>query len=774
MAAFALLAPALLRADPARGLKSKDVLERLAAVDALLSEGGEEAETLLLKALDDRDWEVRERAAHALRERGGPKAIDALVKAALIGPVRRVRRASADALARLDADRAAADIARRAGGPTIVPALEALARIAPFIDAAREDTGRSVRRCLASPEVEVLRAGASALAIFRGAERREVLEMLLDHAQPSVRCAALDAALRHPSPDDLAALIGLLNRPDQPDVVERRVVAALHALVATAERGEAADGLARKALFGIGTAKDPSVVRRFVRLAARLGAPFGEDLSERSVSLDMLKPVMEAALAHEAPGPRAAAVRAALDLRDDAWIARAITLAKSDPAPVVRAHALRVAVDARGVRDDEVFALVVDRLRKDADPGVREEAAVRLGVRGIAGATPTLAAALEDESWEVAVCAAVSLGKTEDPEAIAPLRALRGHRDWKLRAAGVVGFGRLRHKEVIPDLIEALASKDGPSAASAYEFLRRLTPKVIDPAPKPWREWWDENEKTYAFRDLEAEARESKKYGYATQPVRVYEDLDVIVLQSRGDHIEQLLDVLGITYRLTRGGQVPDIGVHPFAVFVSNCTGEITAKDVEQIAWFVRTGGALFCSCWALHHTAELVYPGVVRKLETRGQVLDNVIAEQCPTQSPFLDEVFDGVTRPIYVLYGAHLIEVLDPERAEVLIDSPDCADAWGDGNLACWFRAGHGVILDSANHFDLQGLEKAEGLKGSDGRRAYAMDHMGIGHEELRTLDAKGVWGSRSKAAKAARDLSAFRLITNFVREKRRADSR
>jgi hypothetical protein len=80
--------------------------------------------------------------------------------------------------------------------------------------------------------------------------------------------------------------------------------------------------------------------------------------------------------------------------------------------------------------------------------------------------------------------------------------------------------------------------------------------------------------------------------------------------------------------------------------------------------------------------------------------------------------------------------------------------------------------VILDSANHFDLQGLERAEGLKSAEDRMAYAMDHMGLSYDDLRELAAKRVWGSRSKAAAAARDHSAFRLITNFVRHKRRQD--
>jgi hypothetical protein len=161
-----------------------------------------------------------------------------------------------------------------------------------------------------------------------------------------------------------------------------------------------------------------------------------------------------------------------------------------------------------------------------------------------------------------------------------------------------------------------------------------------------------------------------------------------------------------------------------------------------------------------------------VTKVPSKGNVLDNVPSEPCPTRSPYLEGVFPSFTRPIYVLYGSHLIQVKDKERVEVLIDSPWCATRWDGGNLAAWFQAGHGVILDSANHFDLQGMEKAVGLKTAEDRMGYAVNHMGIDYPELRELRDRKVWDSSSASKKEARDLSAFRFITNFVREKRKQE--
>ena len=111
-----------------------------------------------------------------------------------------------------------------------------------------------------------------------------------------------------------------------------------------------------------------------------------------------------------------------------------------------------------------------------------------------------------------------------------------------------------------------------------------------------------------------------------------------------------------------------------------------------------------------------------------------------------------------------AHLIEVLDPEEVEVLIDSPACAQAFGGANLAAWFTLGHGVVLDSANHFELQGFLSAT-VREPEERMAYAIDHLGLTYARLRELRKEKFWNKTAAAAEHVKDLSVFRLITNFV---------
>ena len=222
---------------------------------------------------------------------------------------------------------------------------------------------------------------------------------------------------------------------------------------------------------------------------------------------------------------------------------------------------------------------------------------------------------------------------------------------------------------------------------------------------------------------------------------------------------------------MTKCAVVQASNLHPGAVLLVGCTGEIAPDDVEAVRWFVRSGGALFTSCWALTYTVQKSFPAVVAKFPWQQEVMDNVYAIPTRTAaaSPFLRGVFDGGVQPFYSLVGAHLIQVLDPERVEVLLDSPSAAARHGTGDLAAWFRVGHGTVLDTANHFEEQGFSAATGLKKPIDRQAFAVNHMGLKPLQLRALEGEKWWRTTSAAAAEVSDLSVFRILTNFVRAKR-----
>ncbi|MDP6989496.1 MAG: HEAT repeat domain-containing protein [Planctomycetota bacterium] len=746
--------------DPAALLRSKDPVERLRAVELLRGGENPKAERLLKGALDDADWEVIERAAEALGEVGGPKAVGELVAVLLDGPARRVRRAAALAAAALDPDEALADVAKKIGGRKTAAALEAF----PVLAAAASEPSppRRLVKLLGDRDGRTRAAAAGARLTAAREDRAEVLADLVGSEFIAVRAAALEGAASDPRPGQVDLLAELLSRPALPGVIERRALAALVAGLGTIvpEGARATEAVAHVArLCG---SPEATVAARGPRLARAL-------LRAGLIEVDGLRDALEPALEHDAAGVRAEGT-AVLGEVGEPWASeRARVLGEGDASPRVRHAAFSVLGAPTLSAEDFDAAWFVARLRDETDPGVRERAAVALGRDGLAEAVAPLAEALGSPDWKVAAAAAVSLGHTRSEAAVDPLVRLARSDSWRLRGAAVVGLTRCLKKAAVEPLIAALEDREPLVARTAHAYLVSLAREELEPRTAVWAAWWAEHGDGVRLVDPREVADRERRYGYSVPAALIYEGLDVMVLESRGDHIQHLLEALEIEHRLCAAARIEVDALDAAGVFVANCTGEVEDEAVERLEWFVHVGGYLFASCWALHETIERIEPGLVRKLETGGEVLDNVLASPCATDSPYLEGVFTAGVRPIYALQGAHLIEVLHPERVEVLVDSPECAERWGGGELACWFRLGHGVVLDSVNHFDLQGLELASHLKKREERMAYAMDHMGLSHERLRATRKEKWWDNNLKAAREVRDLSVFRLVTNFVRLRR-----
>ncbi len=756
--ATALAAQTPAGADKAADLRAKDVAVRLAAIDHVAASGRKDAETLLLPLLNDRDWEIQERTARALGSLKSKAALKPLVELAVDGDVVRVRRAAALAAGAVDAAEAAPSVFKKAKGKTLVAAFEALALVlrskVPFGDA---DKLKKLLRDPAAPVRE-----SAAVAFLEGApDRAEALRTLLAEPHVAVRCRALDAVVEAPRGEDLEPLIAAYGASHLPEVVERRVARALAAVVA-ADRGDRAS-LAHSTLAKGGT--DAAVLARRARIVPLLAA--GEKpVFDPKAAVDALAPALQA----RDGSARAAAAKALREIGGDAALAAALAHFPKEPETRVAWQLVETVAALRPPTTPAAVTWLAQVAGGNLDATVRERAIVRLGKSGVPGAADALAGALADSQWEVAVCAAVSLGKTDDDKAEGPLLRLLQHADWKLRGAAVVGLMHWSREAAVEPLLGMLDDEHPVVARAAHEALSTMSRRYdAKPDVKSWKAWWTANKGKHDFTDREASLDKLKKYGYAVPDSEIYTGLDVVVFTSRGDHIEQLLEKLKIGYRTTQQGKVLEAGVHPEAIYVANCTGELLPPDIEPLSWFVRTGGSLFGSCWALTETIARIEPGVMQQARTKDQVLDDVRALPVRASSPLLTGVFPPSVVPIYHLEGAHLIEVRDPERCEVLIDSPDAAERWGCGNLAAWFFCGHGVLFDSANHFDLQGLEKAPDLKTAKDRQAYAVDHMGLSFDTWRQTRTDGYWNSPGKASESVPDLSAFRLLTNFVRSKR-----
>lgn len=760
-----LLAPFLLQAsqaeavDPVRGLAAKDPALRLVAVKRLAEGGHPEAEKLLLGVLDDEDWEIASLAAAELGELGAKKAVKPLLELTLEGPVRGLRRAAAEALVRIDPQAAHDKLVKELSDDAGLRAAEALVVLGPALAPGQKT--KELEALLGGRAAGARRAAARALLAQAGDGRSALLQRFLADPDVALQAGVIELAGSLADARLEPVLLDELSAADVPDFLERRLGEALGALLGAVPELRA-DFVARlDAVARTGAARV-----RATRLLGRLGA---EREGARLLSLDALDPALAPALLHALPEVRAAATGALARIATDGALDLLAARVPDEPDARVRRLALGLLGRARGAKHAGTRALLLADVTH-ADARVRERAAVYLGVRGEPEVVPALERALGDPDWTVVLAAAVSLGKTQHEESVAALQALhaRAGNDWRGRASAVAGLVRLRARAAVPLLIAALEDEEALVARTAHEFLCEIARERKEPKPALWTRWWEEHQGKVKLSVPEAVLEHRKKLAYVRTPEELfsgaYVGVDVLVLQSQGDHIETVLGELGIPHRLTTSGQVNAAGLHPEGVFVSNCTGEITADERERLGWFVRAGGALFGSCWALRETIQDLEPGLVRMAATPGEVLGEAAAFPAEASGRHLEGVFDHGTRPIFHLEGAHLIEVLDPEEVEVLIDSPPVAAVYGCANLAAWFPLGHGVVLDSANHFEGQGFRSAT-LSDAEARMAFAVDHLGLGYEKLRLLRKEKFWAKTATCAEQVKDLAVFRLITNFV---------
>jgi HEAT repeat protein len=762
---------ACLAQDPARDLKSKDFDKRIAAVVALSADKSAEKALLSLIKDKDEDWELLERAALGLSGSGTAASVDPLVKLALNGPIVRVRLAAARTLAKIAPDKAAEELAGKLASPQAGEALEALAQV--LRASTLEKPLKPIEKLLEkSKQPELAPLAARALLSSGAPASEQRLEALLKHARIDVVCAALEAAAEAPRAAHAPALRARLERESVESLVERRLITAVLADASSAP----------SVLESLSQSKSGLVRARAVRMAERAAAE-----SAMQIDRALLAKVLDAALDHKDENSRAAAAKAFATCGTEGAQAKAAMLLSGDASARVRVAALashRALLGRDSAGFDAAAAVYAAALEKETHREAREMLCVALGLKGSSAAAAPLIKALADPEWSVAVCAAVSLGRTQTGAGLEALvRVLKESKDWRLRGAAAAGLGQSYLAGALEPLIETLGDPDRAVSATAEHFLGALTLERLGPKPEPWRDWLAQNRRSLDLRDpvsrAEETARERERGTFVDRRsaklelTRIYQNLALFVLESRGDHIERLFEHFEIGHVRTQAGKLPEIALQPDALFVSNCTGEIETPDVERLRWFVLCGGHLFGSCWALTETIGRAFPGVLRKIETASEVLDQVEAYPA-TLSGYLDGVFGDDVRPIYELQGAHLIQVLDPERVEVLIDSPACAERWGSGELAVWFRAGHGTVLDSVNHFDVQGLELAEGLKTPLDRQAYAIDHMSLSYADWRATRSEKFWDNALKASSQIPDLSVFRLVSNFVNRWRASTGR
>lgn len=127
----------------------------------------------------------------------------------------------------------------------------------------------------------------------------------------------------------------------------------------------------------------------------------------------------------------------------------------------------------------------------EGDAPVREAAVRALAAQKDSRTAELLERALRDPAAGVRVLAARGLGRLGDPVHVEPLRAaLLKDNDWCVRKAAAEALGRIRARESVPPLLDAMAAEGGILQETCHAALLSLSAQTFGFDLARWKEWW--------------------------------------------------------------------------------------------------------------------------------------------------------------------------------------------------------------------------------------------------------------------------------------------
>jgi HEAT repeat protein len=731
---------------PADLIGSAEPAKREQAAGLLGKQGDTAAAKQLVGLLDDRDWGVRMAALRAL----GPIAFgpgrEAIREQALEGETRGLRALAARMLAAHDAEDAAAAIARRLKGfkkEDRLPSLEALGIIGT----------------------------AAGIAALEGQMRSP---------EPSHRAAAARALGRLGAGMD-ALIRGLQDREEEVQILS---LCALAGLDAGPAREEALDYLAKP-----GCREDDYLPRRVGQRAA-------------AANLDAITAAVNARLEKAAdPGPFlrvawygrlagcAAAARAHFRARDPVDRAFAFACAGLGREPLPWDD-VRRALDQRDGRLQHAAATALLAAAGDgfAEPlghllQHKEGEVVLVGVRFALAkrhkeSLPLLAAVAAGETkaakdWHARVAACVALGRIGGGEAHGTILPWTRAREWWLRAAAFEGLLHTYRREVVPAYIAAFDDRHPVVRLTVRKNLRFMTRKHF-PRRSMYEDYWREFGDKVDFGDPEEKIKELDRSGYDTRRYiqEILKGTDIVVVLGKWDKVELVLQDLEVSHNAVRAQDLKEQGVTAKQVVLVNCEGSVDSEVAEYLQWCVVAGGSMATTDWSLMNALTRTFPHVIGGYVKQSTGNDVVVVEPAVPGHPTLAGVFrEDVAHKWWLEIQAFPLSVEDPVRATVLVDSLEMLLRYGSSAMMAEFPAGLGKVLHSTSHFYLQKegfASESDPLK----RKVFAADYLGLSMEEIRDLDAKGVFRNVNDTTPISRSYSMFHVLVNFIEEKRQAD--
>jgi hypothetical protein len=241
---------------------------------------------------------------------------------------------------------------------------------------------------------------------------------------------------------------------------------------------------------------------------------------------------------------------------------------------------------------------------------------------------------------------------------------------------------------------------------------------------------------------------------------------EIAVVTGQYDHIERVLTATAVPFTRVAPHEAAALDWQRLQVLLVSCPGMLPPQAGERIAPWVRRGGYLLTTDWALKHLIEPVFPGTVR--HNGVQTPDTVvrIAGGESVDDPLISGFLESGREPLWWLESAsYPIEVLDPARVRVLIRSGEVGRSWGADPVVVTFEEGHGTVVHMLSHLYLQ---RSDVRTARDAQPAAA--YMAEAGYSQSAVDFCAAAAPRARASEVLSAASTSRFVTEVVMQQRR----
>ncbi len=185
------------------------------------------------------------------------------------------------------------------------------------------------------------------------------------------------------------------------------------------------------------------------------------------------------------------------------------------------------------------------------------------------------------------------------------------------------------------------------------------------------------------------------------------EESNVIVVQGGYDNCEFVLRLADIPHVVINEHAAETVNYRPDQTVFINCPGDIRDKAIRKLVTFVREGGLLITTDWALQNVLEKGFPDKVKynQKPTGDEVVRITVKDP---DNPIVKGFLEADGEPLWWLEGSsYPIEILDKKNVKVLVYSNELKTKYGESPVIVEFEHGDGKVIHMISHFYLQRTE-------------------------------------------------------------------